>query len=287
MITRFVWDGNTPLHEWQYDINDRPRLEVDESGLLVYDKSEPLSQDLITWIFDEGTFRPAAKLVGDKRYSIITDYLGTPVEAYADTGEKVWSCDLDIYGKVRKLAGESSFIPFRYQGQYEDVETGLYYNRFRYYSPDTGTYVSQDPLGLEGGMPNMYSYVHDLNSWIDPFGLLPIPKDVLKLLDDTLAKVNPTDANRGVYDFVDKKNLKYSGSAGTGKGTSPLRTRLMVHLRSGKLLPKNIKNLWIKAMDGIGITDQDVWNAESDKINETGGTKDKRNSNVREPPNCP
>ncbi|WP_158978799.1 RHS repeat-associated core domain-containing protein [Cellulophaga sp. L1A9] len=61
--------------------------------------------------------------------------------------------------------------PFRYQGQYEDVETGLYYNRFRYYSPDEGVYISQDPIGLAGGMPNLYSYVHDSNAWVDPFGL--------------------------------------------------------------------------------------------------------------------
>ena len=43
------------------------------------------------------------------------------------------------------------FIPFRYQGQYEDIETGLYYNRFRYYSPESGTYISQDPIRLAGG----------------------------------------------------------------------------------------------------------------------------------------
>ncbi|MGG6229990.1 RHS repeat-associated core domain-containing protein [Tenacibaculum sp. SDUM215027] len=81
---------------------------------------------------------------------------------------------MDIYGKARSFTGEKTFIPFRYQGQYEDVETGLYYNRFRYYSPDTGTYMSQDPIGLLGNMPNMYSYVHDSNAWIDPLGLLRV-----------------------------------------------------------------------------------------------------------------
>ncbi|WP_317162789.1 RHS repeat-associated core domain-containing protein, partial [Tenacibaculum maritimum] len=65
--------------------------------------------------------------------------------------------------------------PFRYQGQYEDIETGLYYNRFRYYSPDTGTYISKDPIGLEGGMPNMYSYVNDSNAFVDLLGLAPVP----------------------------------------------------------------------------------------------------------------
>ncbi|WP_317162799.1 RHS repeat-associated core domain-containing protein [Tenacibaculum maritimum] len=98
-------------------------------------------------------------------------YKSTPIQAYDARGNIVWECELDIYGKVRNLHGEKTFIPFRYQGQYEDIETGLYYNRFRYYSPDTGTYISQDPIGLLGNNPNFYAYVKDSNSWIDPFGL--------------------------------------------------------------------------------------------------------------------
>ncbi|WP_317206049.1 RHS repeat-associated core domain-containing protein [Tenacibaculum maritimum] len=98
-------------------------------------------------------------------------YKSIPIQAYDARGNIVWECELDIYGKVRNLHGEKTFIPFRYQGQYEDIETGLYYNRFRYYSPDTGTYISQDPIGLLGNNPNFYAYVHDINSFIDPFGL--------------------------------------------------------------------------------------------------------------------
>jgi RHS repeat-associated protein len=64
----------------------------------------------------------------------------------------VWETHLDIYGKVRTFAGRSlSDCPFRFQGQYEDSETGLYYNRFRYYSPEIDGYISQDPTGhLQG-----------------------------------------------------------------------------------------------------------------------------------------
>ncbi|WP_262509478.1 RHS repeat-associated core domain-containing protein [Tenacibaculum mesophilum] len=58
-------------------------------------------------------------------------------------------------------------MSFRYQGQYKDVETGLYYNRFRYYSPESGAYISQDPIGLLGNNPNMYAYISDSNSWVD------------------------------------------------------------------------------------------------------------------------
>ena len=45
------------------------------------------------------------------------------------------------------------------------------YHTYRYYSPESGTYISQDPIRLAGQMPNMYSYVEDLNSLIDPLGL--------------------------------------------------------------------------------------------------------------------
>ena len=62
------------------------------------------------------------------------------------------------------------FIPFRYQGQYEDIETGLYYNRFRYYSPENGTYISQDPIRLVGNNPNFYGYTFDCNTEVDVWG---------------------------------------------------------------------------------------------------------------------
>ncbi len=98
---------------------------------------------LITWIFQDD-FIPRGKLTKDGNYSIISDYLGTPVEAYDEEGNKVWERELDIYGRVKsakkdiygrteKEIGEKNFIPFRFQGQYEDEEIGLYYNRFRYY----------------------------------------------------------------------------------------------------------------------------------------------------------
>jgi RHS repeat-associated protein len=60
--------------------------------------------------------------------------------------------------------------PFRWPGQYEDEETGLYYNRFRYYDPESGEYTSQDPSGLRGGMA-LYAYVWDPLKLVDPLGL--------------------------------------------------------------------------------------------------------------------
>ena len=115
---------------------------------------------------------PSAKIVGERRYSIISDYLGTSVEAYDKEGQRVWVRELDIYGQTRSEAGEASFIPFLYQGQYLDGETGLAYNRFRFHSPETGVYISQEPISLEAGLSNRYAYVHDVNVWVNPRGLV-------------------------------------------------------------------------------------------------------------------
>ena len=150
--THFVWDGNVPLHEWTEE------------------------NEVVTWLFEQDTFVPAAKLVANGDcFSIVSDYLGTPMQAYDKRGNKVWEQELDIYGRQRKRP--SAFIPFKYQGQYEDAETGLYYNRFRYYDPNAGSYICQDPIGLAGSI-QLYTYVSDNNSWVDQFGLSPITKTV-------------------------------------------------------------------------------------------------------------
>ena len=68
--------------------------------------------------------------------------------------------------------------------QYEDVETGLYYNRFRYFDPEVGGYVSQDPIGLAGGL-QLYGYVNDPLRWIDPWGLEPTGTYTVDFSDGT------------------------------------------------------------------------------------------------------
>ena len=68
-------------------------------------------------------------------------------------------------GRVHKIEQ-----PLRFQGQFFDEETGLHYNRFRYYDPSIGRYISPDPIGLHGGM-NAYAYGVNPVSWTDPLGL--------------------------------------------------------------------------------------------------------------------
>jgi RHS repeat-associated protein len=64
-------------------------------------------------------------------------------------------------------SGDEVHQPLRFQGQYFDEETGLHYNRFRYYDPDCGRFVSQDPIGLNGGT-NLFAHAPSPNNWIDP-----------------------------------------------------------------------------------------------------------------------
>ena len=200
-VIRFLWDGNTILHEWEDDANSskKPHQKIDFQADYVAElsekkeqdakentsKGEPAPESLITWIFQDD-FIPRAKLTKDGCYSIFTDYLGTPVGAYDEDGNLVWERELDINGKVMPAGkdnygrtlqdiGEKTFIPFRFQGQYEDEEIGLYYNRFRYYDPETGQYTQQDPIGLAGGNPTLYGYVYNTLGEIDPFGLDRMP----------------------------------------------------------------------------------------------------------------
>lgn len=164
---RFVWDGNTILHEYvSWDNSDIFENLVKYSS----QNNSEIADNLVTWVINDG-FVPSAKITNEGNYSIISDYLGTPVEAYDKQGKPVWSTELGIYGRMTAFIGKQNFIPFRYQGRYEDVEIGLYYNRFRYYSPVDGMYTQQDPIGLVGDNSILCGYVGDPNITVDPLGL--------------------------------------------------------------------------------------------------------------------
>ncbi len=198
--TRWIWDGNVPLHEW---IEAMPTLEPAalapaDNGTLAH-REALLSEYLlrgppergtlelpVTWLFQADTFAPLARLTATHQESVVTDHLGAPLAVLTGDGEATWTADLTTWGELTSITGQPWYCPFRWSGQYEDVETGLYYNRFRYYDPTAGRYVSQDPLGLFGG-EHPYRYVLRPNVATDPFGLAD-PKDpgyfVYALFDD-------------------------------------------------------------------------------------------------------
>jgi RHS repeat-associated protein len=185
--TRWLWDGDNPLHEWvdgELEPAEAPALgpsaSADAEGkkrdaeLLQHLSQGPPLRGTeaapITWLFEPDSFVPIAKLVGSERYSIIGDQLGVPVLMADANGKPVFRASVSAFGELRELEGSRHACPFRWPGQYEDAETGLYYNRFRYYDPEAGTYLSQDPIGLDGG-PALYAYVPNPLAETDPLGL--------------------------------------------------------------------------------------------------------------------
>ncbi|NVB38827.1 hypothetical protein G6O69_13380 [Pseudenhygromyxa sp. WMMC2535] len=94
-----------------------------------------------------------------------------PRAAHDERGELVWLADFDVLGRARSFAlGRSQRVPFRFLGQLEDPELGIYYNIKRWYDPDLGAYLSPDPIGLAGGL-HAWNFVGHPFDQVDPFGL--------------------------------------------------------------------------------------------------------------------
>ncbi|MGH3840212.1 MAG: RHS repeat-associated core domain-containing protein [Pseudonocardiaceae bacterium] len=135
-----------------------------------------------TWSCEPGNFRPLTQTervplrdapqdwIDEQFYAIITDFIGTPTELVHSDGEIAWHPDTTLWGTPVTLNPNNADTPLRFPGQYYDPETELHYNYYRYYDPTTARYVSNDPLGVEGGF-NPHSYVLNPISWLDPFGL--------------------------------------------------------------------------------------------------------------------
>ncbi|WP_299941937.1 RHS repeat-associated core domain-containing protein [uncultured Microbulbifer sp.] len=150
--THFLWDGDTLLREIKTDRQTRQELNTR------------------TYYFEPGTFKPVALKEDNQLYHYHLDHLGTPDTLTNQEGEVVWSVAYKSYGNIALAHENRMEQPIRFQGQYFDEETGLHYNRFRYYDPKVGEFTQQDPIGLLGGVNN-YQYVPNPVAWIDPFGL--------------------------------------------------------------------------------------------------------------------
>ncbi|MGB7801899.1 RHS repeat-associated core domain-containing protein, partial [Buttiauxella sp.] len=108
------------------------------------------------------------------------DHLGTPLALVDREGNIDWHITLDPWGNVLSENNpQQLYQPLRMQGQQYDEESGLHYNRHRYYDPAQGRYISQDPIGLAGGW-NIYAYPLEPLLFVDPLGLAEICSRPLK-----------------------------------------------------------------------------------------------------------
>ncbi|XAZ48174.1 RHS repeat-associated core domain-containing protein [Pseudomonas simiae] len=157
ITTEFFWQGDTLIAEHHADHHR-------------------------SYLYEPNTFRPLVLLDGfgpkeTKAYHYQLDHLGTPQELTASDGKIVWSAHYRAYGEITRLDIGKIDNPLRFQGQYFDQESGLHYNRHRYYNPDIGRYLTPDPVKLAGGI-NAYQYVTNPTGWVDPLGLNRCPGEV-------------------------------------------------------------------------------------------------------------
>ncbi len=160
---------------------------------------------------------------GTSTYFYHTDRLKKPVKITDVSGGVVWSATYDAYGQAQVDAGSTLVNNLRLPGQYLDEESGLHYNRHRYYDPAAGRYIQADPLGL-GNRPNAGKYQTsqsciqgyndiDINYYvyadanpinkIDPFGTLSIGLGV--------------EVSTGCIPILGAVGIEASGKAGLAK----------------------------------------------------------------------
>ena len=188
--SHYLWDGDKQLQEQTdthiyttiYDDNSfEPvaRLVWLKDGLTTAANDEPSIED--DYFYEHKRDKPKT---GIQVYHYHNDQLGTPNELTNSQGEVVWLADYQAWGNTAKVVWREQLIdqmqvsqdelqPIRFQGQYYDQETGLHYNRFRYYDPDLGMFTTRDPIQLRGGL-NVFAYAPNPTGWVDPLGLVKI-----------------------------------------------------------------------------------------------------------------
>ena len=163
--TVFIWDGSKLVQEYNY------------KGVYTY------------FYTDQDSYEPLAHVFlnhkDEKLYLTYyhTDQIGIPREQTDQFGNLLWTGEYDAWGSLQREEKiyPNAHQPFRLQNQYFDAETGLHYNLFRYYAPECGRFINQDPIGLVGGM-HLYSFAPNALIWLDPLGLLK--ELVYQLLND-------------------------------------------------------------------------------------------------------
>lgn len=208
------------------------RIKKDVSGTVTYYVFS--SEGLIGEYAQDGTVQktygwkpgsawgtnPVFMAIGANTYYFHNDHLGTPQKLTDEFGNVVWSATYSAFGMATVDSASTITNNLRYPGQYFDEETGLHYNWNRYYEPETGRYVSEDPIGFGAGDKNLYRYVRNrpLNG-IDPLGLydtddfLYDASNFLIGIGDTVS-LGLTKKIRQLMDtdqYVDKCSAAYKG----------------------------------------------------------------------------
>lgn len=154
----FFWDG------------DRIAAEVLPSGRVrVYQYATPEALAPLGFVEYESA---EAEPESGKSYHVFSNPVGMPLRIEDEAGNVVWCAErVDPYGEIRVRRGAGTEYNLRWPGHYFDPETGLQYNRYRYYDPGLGRYLQSDPIGYEGSPVNLYAYCANPLVEVDVLGL--------------------------------------------------------------------------------------------------------------------
>ncbi|WP_253906527.1 RHS repeat domain-containing protein, partial [Yersinia pestis] len=178
--TWFMWDGDVMVGELQREV--APRVVTPET----WDKPDGIVYSGQFYVYQPDSFEPRAMqryqqiaeaedgeiapLGEEQIYFYQNDPNGMPIRLQDGEGEVVWEAQFTPFGQLSVTGTSQLRQPLRMQGQYYDTESGLHYNRYRYYDPACGVFISQDPIGLKGGL-NPYQFAVNTLGWVDPLGL--------------------------------------------------------------------------------------------------------------------
>ncbi len=167
---------------YKYDPFGR-RIEKNVNGVItryVYDREDILfeldgSGNIITeYVHGPGIDEPIAMLRNNQTYYYHADGLGSIIAITNSAGQVVQRYEYDSFGNITYQQDPNFLQPYTYTGREYDNESGLYYYRARYYDAKVGRFISEDPIGLEGGI-NAYRYVgNNPVNFVDPEGLTSI-----------------------------------------------------------------------------------------------------------------
>ncbi|HAN7720960.1 TPA: type IV secretion protein Rhs [Escherichia coli] len=171
----YLWDGDSIAEIREY--RDDKLYSVRH---LVFNGFELISQQFSR---ERQAHPSVAPLWVTRTNHAVSDLTGRPLMLFNSEGKTVWRPgQTSLWGLALSLPADTGYPDPRgewdpeadpgllYAGQWQDAESGLCYNRFRYYEPETGMYLVSDPLGLLGG-EQTYRYVPNPLRWIDPLGL--------------------------------------------------------------------------------------------------------------------
>ncbi|GLP67965.1 hypothetical protein TUSST3_45870 [Streptomyces sp. TUS-ST3] len=192
----FTWDGTTLCEQTTRSpsIPNPVTLTWDHQGLHPLTQTERIA-----------TADAPQEEIDSRFFAIVTDLVGTPTELIDEQGDIAWHKRSTLWGTTAWAADSTAYTPLRFPGQYFDPETGLHYNYFRHYDPETARYTTPDPLGLTPA-PNPAAYVENPLAWADPLGLTPCEEAAKKAAEKketVLGKTVPARTEASVGSTTD------------------------------------------------------------------------------------